>query len=180
MMKFRLIVAAALMMFALQNTDAQTLNAVKTFEFEIKAGTNYPLDSYVGKKCFGAAIGLEARWNLRNLPLDLGAELAVSSTCRRYNGEDLTDRIIGISFVCDYNINRGENVSPFVGLGLGNASCEVLTGDYGTDADKVLFTPRVGVELWRHLRLTLESRIVREGFNNVGFTVGYVFGGGRK
>ena len=41
-------------------------------------------------------------------------------------------------------------------------------------------SPRIGIELFSHLRLTFDARFVRNGYNTVGLTVGGVIGDGRK
>lgn len=162
---------------------AQENLPVKRFEFEVKMGPNYPIDSYKGNRNIGGSWGLEARWNM-NTPFDIGAEIYWGVADRDEQGENFSYRIFSISTFVDYNFRRGQNVSPFVGIGLGDADCCVLEhqsiGGSSDDGTAIVFTPRVGVELWRHLRLTLDARIARKGYNTIGLSVGYAFGGGLK
>ncbi|MBR5441153.1 MAG: porin family protein [Prevotella sp.] len=166
------------------SVEAQDNLPVKRFEFEVKMEPNYPMDSYKSSsRNIGGSWGLEARWNM-NTPFDIGAEIYWGFADRDYLGENFSYRILSISTFVDYNFRRGQNVSPFVGIGLGDADCCVLEhkelGGSSDDGTTIVFTPRVGVELWRHLRLTLDARIARKGYNTIGLSVGYAFGGGLK
>ena len=50
----------------------------------------------------------------------------------------------------------------------------------GDDAVKAIFTPRLGVEILNHFRITAYSRLGYRGYNNIGVSVGYAFGAGKK
>ena len=157
---------------------------VKTFEFELKLGATVPTQKFIGSKTIGPQMGMEARWNLKRLPLDIGTELYIGSAVRQSPElYDMSNRTVALSAVADYNFNRGSMVSPFVGAGISLLSFfDVVEGSYGEESSGFVgcFTPRVGVELWRHVRFTLEYRICREGYSTAGLSIGYVFGGGRK
>lgn len=166
-------------MFTLHTTAQE----VKTFEFELRVGTTFPTQTFVGSKRLGPQLGMEARWNLKRVPMDIGAEVYVGSAVRESEGWDMSNRTAALSAVADYNFSRGRGVSTFVGMGVGLLSrYDVIEGNYGKEGSKVLgcITPRAGVELWRHLRLTLEHRFCIDGYSTVGLSVGYVFGGGIK
>ena len=159
---------------------AQDYLPVKNLELEVKVGTTYPTDHLVGSKRLGVQFGVEGRRNFNDSPFDLGAELYMGAAFRHYEGEGMSHRCFSFSAFGDYNFSRGANVSPFVGIGIGLADCNNIKGSYGTEGKSVLFTPRVGVEFSRHLRLTFDARIARNGYNTIGLSVGYVFGGGLK
>lgn len=156
---------------------------VKTFEMEVKFEFTYPLSSLAGTtNNLGGGIGLEARWNLRRLPIDIGAELNFNNASRSVSGDDQGFCLNSLQAVADYNFLRGHKVSPFVGLGLG-AGDRDISGWGESMADEggtFCVTPRAGVELFRHLRLTLDARIASKYYNTVGFSIGYVFGGGLR
>ena len=159
-----------------------TAQEIKTFEYELKVGATYPTQKFIGSKRLGPQLGMEARWNLKRLPMDVGAELYVGSAVRESpEGWDMSNRTAALSAVVDYNFNRGRAVSPFVGAGISLLSqYDVIEGSYGDERGKMLgcVTPRVGVELWRHLRITIEHRFCIDGYSTVGLSIGYVFGGG--
>lgn len=52
--------------------------------------------------------------------------------------------------------------------------------DTNDGRETFMVVPRVGVELWRHLRFTLAANISCKYFHNASLTVGYVIGGGKK
>ena len=175
-MNRKLLVALALTI----TMGAAAQNEVKTFEIEGKVGATYPTQKYFGDKRVGPSLGLEARWNLRQLPIDVGAEIYAGSALRRYQGDDQSNRIFSLSVVGHYNFMRGTRVSPFVGLGLGTGSCDVVEGCKDNEGGAFIVSPRVGVELFHHLRLSFDARFARKGYNTVGITIGGVIGGGRK
>lgn len=152
-------------------------NSVAPFEFEIKAGTNLPLNSVSGfSNKLGINFGLESRWNLKQLPMDIGAELNIGSALRHEEGDEtISNRTISLAVLSDYQINRGSKVSPFIGLGLGVANCQQIIGSLGDEATTFCIIPRAGVALSHHLRLTLDAHISKKYYSNIGLTIGYSF-----
>ena len=173
MKKLQLVLCMALM--AVMPCRAQ--QNVALFEFEVKAGTNLPLDSESGiSNKLGVNLGLESRWNLKRLPMDVGAELYIGSAVRHAEDDkSLSNRTISLAVLSDYQINRGSKVSPFIGLGLGVANCQQIIGSLGDEATTLCIIPRVGVEFARHLRLTLDAHISKKYYSHVGLTIGYSF-----
>ena len=114
MKKLQLVLCIALM--AVMPSRAQ--QNVAPFEFEVKAGTNLPLDSESGiSNKLGVNLGLESRWNLKRLPMDVGAELYIGSAVRHAEDDkSLSNRTISLAVLSDFQINRGSKVSPFIGL----------------------------------------------------------------
>jgi len=169
-------------LFMITETKASVLEAtpVKPFEFEISIGGTYGIDKYVGKKQIGPAFAIEGRYNFPQYPMDLSLELYGGSTARKYEDSNLSNRILSLSAYSDYNFMRGKKFSPFIGVGIGIASCKVVQGYYGNDAVKAIFTPRIGIEIFNHFRITAYSKLGYRGYNNWGFSVGYTFGGSRK
>lgn len=165
-------------LFITTKTKADT--TLKPFELEISLGGTYGIDKYIGHKQFGPALGLEGRYNFHNTPMDIGMELYLGSTVRKYEGSDLSNRILSLSAFSDYNFKKGKKFSPFIGIGIGIASYQVVQGPYGDDAVKAVFTPRLGVEMFNHFRLTAYSKLGCKGYNNIGISVGYAIGGGKK
>lgn len=175
-----LFAISSLFMIIGTNASAQEFLPVKPFEFEISIGGTYGMDKYVGKKQIGPAFAFEGRYNFPQIPMDLGLELYAGSTARKYEEANLSNRILSLSVYSDYNFRRGKKFSPFIGIGVGVASYKVVQGFYGDDAVKAIFTPRLGVEILNHFRITVYSKLGYKGYNNFGLSVGYAFGGGRK
>jgi opacity protein-like surface antigen len=75
--------------------------------------------------------------------------------------------------VSDYNFCRGERVSYFVGAGVGATF-------YNADTAKLCFMPRVGMEFFNRLRLTMAYMVGPKAKNTLNLTLGVAIGGGRK
>ena len=75
---------------------------------------------------------------------------------------------------------RGQRISPFAGTGFGLGGCSAGNGGYNKEGDRCVFMLRGGVEMFHHLRLTLTTRFAMRGYNHIGLTLGYAFGGGVK
>ena len=133
-------------------------NDVKKFSFVAKVGATYPLDGMDETSSkIGPQLGIEALWNLRHLPIDIGAEL-----------------YIGLLAVSDYNFSRGSKFSPFIGVGMGVGRCEVVIGDKEKHT-RFCVAPRFGFLAFHHLRFTLDAHITKKTYSHVGASVGYSF-----
>lgn len=170
---------SSLLMITGAKASAQKINSVKPFEVEISVGGTYGIGKYVGENQFGPAFAIEGRYNFPQTPMDLGLEIYGGSTTRKYEDSNLSNRILSLTTYSDYNFMRGKKFSPFIGVGVGIASCKVVQGYYGNDAVKAVFTPRIGIEIFNHFRVTAYSKLGYRGYNNWGISVGYAFGGGR-
>lgn len=129
--------------------------------------------------------GLEFRYNLRSIPLDVGLQSAGSfywrespATClsKFYN----SGRMMGVA---DYNLRVARCVECFFGAGIG-AVCIGPPADMpegGVSDWSIRFggMPRVGFECWSHLRLTFGYVWTERANNHCLMTIGIVFGGAR-
>lgn len=154
-------------------------NGVKKFEFEIGFGASFAsskVDDSHGNST-GANLFMEGRYNLTNIPIDIGLQISRSAFERSWAYRDPINFITTTYLVvCDYNFFRGEKVAPFAGAGFGIAH-NVGFGYTST----LCFMPRIGVELFNnHLRFSLDYKITQKDNRHMGFTIGGVFGGGRK
>lgn len=186
MTKIKSFFLAALFAMSAANANAQNSydRPVKAFEFEPFVGVTYGLAGNVGSHLVGPALGFEARYNLNCLPVDVGTQLYIGSAVSKYAGGILSFRTFSFMSVCDYNFLLGEKVSPFVGIGLGMNGYDIVQGYYpGDKTDNTMgvgLMPRVGVELFRHVRVTLNAHIGKRNYNTIGLSVGYAFGGSAK
>ncbi|MCM1355616.1 MAG: porin family protein [Staphylococcus sp.] len=158
-----------------QTMRAQT--EVQRLEGEINVGFNVATGRYLGTSAgLGLTVGGELRYNFRNSPFDGGVWVNYTSFAWPTDLPEGTFWTSSTNFalVGDYNFRQGASVNPFVGAGLGMSF---------RDADRgcgPVFMPRVGVELWSHLRLTLSYEVNRKYYNGFSFTVGWAIGGGAK
>ena len=177
---YRAIIAVVgLLSLASTSASAQSDSyKLKKFNFVVKAGVTCPLngnDDTSNK--IGPQLGLEALWNLRTRPIDIGAELYVGSAVRDYEGSTVSNRTFSLYGVSDYNFHRGSNFAPFVGVGLGLANCEQVKGSYGYEDEGTMLSisPRIGFVAFRHLRVTLDAHITQNNYSHAGLSIGYSF-----
>lgn len=153
---------------------------VTKFEVEVAIGPNFGKKNVKGSSIReGVNIILEARCNYTP-NIDFGLQFLVGAYDLLYKerGREVTYRNMILQPVVDYNFRIGKKVSPFVGGGLGMAVIDV---DAGYDQfNSICFTPRLGAELFKHLRLTLDYRLLKWNLSFWNCSVGFVLGGGNK
>ena len=123
---------------------------------------------------FGMGRGLEMALEVRNninAYWDVGVRASISNV--GYNSV----------IVSDYNFaKRNKNFLFFAGAGLGLGTydeSDYVDGPTGTST-QLKFMPRVGVELFQHVRLTLNLNTYNFSSIYPIVSLGIVFGGGRK
>ena len=167
MKKFSLIIIS---LFITSLSFAQSKERdVRRFEVELHIG--------IASTSF-LTTGIECRYNFNQHPWDVG----INSAFDFYGG-----RIIAVG---DYNFARNKNSSFFIGAGAGWANTSILNIDEAIEqcgdsccasTQACLFvSPRIGLEFFRHLRLT--ATVNTYNFKEAEFllTVGVAIGGGRK
>lgn len=145
---------------------------IRRVEGEIALGTTLPTHNLGNDgKLLGIKATIELRYNQRSLPLDYGLQFSVSDYRFRDHNESDSERndAIYLMALSDYNFRRNEKASFFVGAGMGIA-----------DESSFCLMPRCGVELWRHLRITMAYHVSEKHLSGLSLTVGVVFGGGKK
>ena len=122
--------------------------------------------------------GIECRYNFNQRPWDVGINCSMD-----FNGSRITA-------VGDCNFARNKNSSFFIGVGAGWANTTILNIDEAIEEcgdsccastqDCLCFSPRIGLEFFRHLRLT--ATVNTYNFKEAEFllTLGVAIGGGRK
>ena len=122
-----------------------------------------------------------AHWNEDWSQIDWDADHSGHLTAESHN-DVLSNSSFGIQLVADYNFGQGRRVNPFVGLGIGLGGNSSDDLDYCStpDGSHFVMRPRVGVELFHHVRLSLSSNINRYGYNNLALSLGLVIGGRPK
>lgn len=180
-------------------SSAQT--AVQPFEGEIRMGLTTSLGQYKertftddfesitipGTKTYPSLImGLELRYNIPETKYDLGLFLELSGADHKFKFDDgshvnQNNRTLAYGFTSHYNFRQGKKVNPFAGLALGFSSQDNVDWVfYPTHGWGYTISPRGGVELFHHLRLTAGFNITRKYFNNCFLTAGVVVGGRPK
>lgn len=182
---FLTLLAAALPCLAHADNDG-----VGKLEGGISVGSTLPLGGgYGGKIKPGTVLNGEMRYNFANTGWDCGVMLQFNNSLRDFdmadkyfNYQDNSSDIVAVTG--DYNFRQGARINPFAGLGIGFAiqyidNLQNRFEDYHDKAAAV-FLPRVGVELFHHVRVTLGAQISRRGFHTLDLSVGFVLGGRPK
>lgn len=160
---------------------------VQNFEGEAKIGFTMPLGGYHQySNCASFTFGIEGRYNITDTPWDCGLLLQLDAAGRDFDDGKVsltqTNRTLTCAVTGEYNFRQGRRVNPFVSLALGIGRYDQV----GDNADIVspgvgfVCMPRVGVELFHHVRLTAHCLFVRHGFTTAGLSVGFVIGGRPK
>ena len=189
------VLAILVLTLSFTNAFAQKVE-VRRFEGEIGIGLINGVNKLTLDGCdAGPRLYAELRYNLHALPIDVG--LQFSSAYFHRDAESQADRLqtksCNIMAVADYNIFRGRKISFFAGAGVG---CGILNltapititrpderwSGYTSGEGKAKFSvmPRIGVEFFNHLRLTLFYTGEEKANNHYGLSIGGVFGGGKK
>jgi len=178
-------------LMALITFSAAAQNEVRAFEFEISGGHSAPLYNLPGDEIRGTILNLELRHNLKNIPIDIGFELNVTTVYRKKPNTpprgmpNLTNS--AISFTTSYNFARGKDLSLFIGIGAGIPITNILflvhNYYYNTDLGPYLnmaFSPRIGIEMYNHFRISMDIRLLDKENSAIALRAGIVFGGGKK
>lgn len=155
---------------------------VRSLEFEVGGG--YAMATALGKRLDALELFLELRSNIPCSKFDIGVQICLAGTLddESYNSEKNNQNLketgtFMIPFV-DYNFRRGRKVSYFVGSGIGMMNSKINNDN---TYSSISIVPRIGMEFFNHLRLTLDYRWNPRGeYNYTGLSVGVVFGGGVK
>lgn len=162
---------------------------VQRMEGDANIGFSFPADSYHDMHArAGLNMGVALRYNIPNSGFDCGIAADFTGVMRGwdYPGHpeyDMhqTNRILGFSLTGGYNFRQGRKVNPFAEIGIGVGLYDTV-GDrlYDVSGTGVLFTPKIGVELWHHLRIYASSHIIRKGFNSLDIGIAVTIGGRAK
>ena len=169
---------------------------IKAIEVEIGAGMTFGASKLKNAGFDKTKIGetgfVEIRYNFKQAPVDLGLHIGGTIFGRtiKDTGEKLNFSSGNFMVTSDYNFRFwNPNYTVFAGLGVGvakfgNSAQTEYRGDgiyvdNGTNSS-VCFMPRVGVELWQHLRLTMSYVIEERANSHFNLTIGVAIGGGCK
>lgn len=173
--------------------NAQNRIDVKPFEFEVGVGMTMGPNYGALKATPGVNAYLEARTNLKDTPWDLGFQLGLGFMNRKdehNTSYNVSNKFSMLAFT-DYNFRYWDKVAPFVGIGLGRTELIYNTPGAVDDSGKpavyeqvfspIVLNPRIGVELFDHLRVTAEYKLhFHNKCNWFALNVGFAFGGGKK
>lgn len=187
------LLLTAIACLAAATLTAQSHNNVRRMEYELGLGINQAGKYNGGAAKTGMQIFFETRMNFTGTPYDVGAQAMFGYFDRKADDKGVSTNIrhrITLSVTGDYNLRRWRRVAPFVGVGVGYANVETTFTrpkgspdrwlDTSLSDQSVVISPRIGVELFSHLRITAEYRIMKKEYSFFGINIGGVFGGGQK
>ena len=164
-----------------------------SFPYNLKAGDDSPkpVEGEIGagfsiapKAKAGMRISAEVRWNLPESRFDIGLQAENGSIFFNERMEDVRFNLIASAFA-DYNFRTSGKSTPFIGVGAGyfmaDSSTYVRDNPLNDSIHGLAVTPRIGIELLHHLRLTAHYRItMNHGMSHLGISLGWAFGGGPR
>ena len=162
---------------------------VQLLEGEIRAGYTLPVGSYhSGKPEISMCLGLEGRYNIPRTAWDGGVMLELSSARRKYCFQEdkrsniwQGNRTLAFALTGAYNLRQGHKMNPFVGIGVGVGVHDIVGDDvFPSHGASGFFSPRIGIEMFHHIRFSLATNLSRKGYNNLALSIGIVLGGRRK
>lgn len=168
--------------------SAKAQKEVQEFEGGLNVGFCVPVESYRdGTAKLGQVLGIAGRYNIPYSEWSIGLEVQINCMRRDFHlidnagnsfKTDNNNRTTTIAAVADYNFKQGCKVNPYVGLGLGIAYNQAITSYYNINTStNLLISPRIGVELFHHLRIGAGFMVSRKAYNGFFATVGFVIGG---
>lgn len=185
---------AVMFVVAALGVSAEETVTVQKFEGELNVGITAPIGgAYGGKNLPGASFGLEGRYNILRTGWDCGLLFNMSYARRSFRGDVEWDgtlyedvfrvyqRNISFRFMATggYNFRQGKKVNPYAGIAIGVAehNANNFFGIPGERCTSFSFAPRVGVELWRHLRIGASFYVGNRPYNTFVLSIGGVIGG---
>ena len=133
----------------------------------------------INKKISGSlTIGSEMRINLLENRLSLGVQASLTGWNRYDPSGYPVEHQFALAYlaVCDYNFLKVHpKIMPFAGIGAGISQVSADESYIGYRTH-FAFSPRIGVELFKHIRLATEYRYLGNRNNYFNIRLGFVIG----
>jgi len=131
-----------------------------TFGFPKDKEGNVVSSDWERKPTTSYSIGSEIRANLWNNRLSPGVQFTFSDWKRFSSEGSYIDQYSFIYLaVCDYNfIKDNQRIIPYAGIGIGISQVRNGEWDYYTQNTHFAFSPRIGIEILKRLRLSAEYK----------------------
>lgn len=165
----------------------------KALEFEFAFGRIYATDKlFFSKNNPGNSPYVELRYNFKQVPVDIGIQWSGQIFSRDYRPKDqLGFPSHNITLTTDYNFRKYKNFTFFAGIGTGIGFIQNGESLKRPHPDQSLYTdgaedrtfcimPRIGLEFWDRIRLTLSYKLEDKANRHFGIHLGFVIGGGNK
>ena len=158
----------------------------RALEYELMIGASIPLKKAPIKEPDDTQKTLqwELRYNFARMPIDIGI-----------GSKFILDHVTyqsSIYVLGDYNFIKSKIIKIFTGIGLGYGTTYDFNAYIGSPEleikqkytpigqHNILISPKAGIEVYDHIRLSVYGNFTQKYFNNIGIGVGIVLGGGYK
>lgn len=191
-----IIFVVCLLSVPIERLYGQQKYAVRSVEAEIGVGLiSTPQKLNFVETGTGVTFYTEGRYNFANVPVDAGLYFSGSIFHRvSENIGSLYFKSFNIMAVSDYNLFKAQKAFLFAGAGVGLCICDISYpinfDDSSRNKWKIFETggkkhslsvmPRLGVEFFHHLRLTMFYKMQEKANRYFGVTMSYVFGVGPR
>ena len=119
-------------------------------------------------------ISSELRQNFDDGKTDIGGQLMYSSYTRYSNGY-YQNRFSAFQLFIDRNIVPQNSIMPFIGIGIGTTT--INDAAKSEQLHTLMLSPRIGIELFRFFRTTLEYRLTNYPYSHFNLRFGITLGG---
>lgn len=169
-------------------TSTKKERKVHALEVEIGVGVAMGADNLKFDKTKAGFNALaEVRYNSR-YGIDIGLQASINGFNRQtLNKEALKFLSKNAFLVLDYNLFQDKGITLFFGAGAGiawtkNTGESTIAGDesFLGKGHSFCVMPRVGIELFHRIRVTLDYKFTNKANRNFGLSAGFVLGGGKK
>ncbi len=176
---------ASLLLLLATIVSAQAASGfLRNWEVDLWDGICFPISSNNGGSTrAGYSLGFDFHYNFGKGPWNCGIAGQLDNANRRFypaGADRYTQRNRTASFTLTggYNFRRGSMVNPFITIGTGVGFHQIRKSDesYTRSASPVVI-PKIGVELWRCVKICAYSQISGKSYNTVGLSIGLNIGG---
>ena len=186
----RILILIAFMVVEVSHVCSAKERKVRNSEFELAVGGIIGhANQYGATPRPGGQLLLEYRYNIPESSLSLGAQASLGYFSRYDSSIDRISKVQNTgstTMYLDYNFRIKEKFSVFTGLGAGLMAIDYEYPQWiaeNTYEQKYIFTrsavlnPRVGIEAFKHLRVTFEYKLMKKSYSYFGINIGFVIGG---
>lgn len=142
-------------------------------------GLNYPIglekdgfeESHIG-------VYLAGMYNFSNSPFSLDINMSYESYTIFPNGSIYPYNGVSLAVIPSviYNLKKGKNVQPYVGLGTGVSVDNIETGVFNSGyAYHFSVVPKIGIRVFNHIDITAKYYITHKDFPRLMVGCGYTF-----
>lgn len=174
----RLIAFTILAILSVITCNAQ-YSFLKNMDVELWDGICIPtLKCNNGQNKIGMSLGANFRYNFENKPWDCGAYIQLDQARRLIDDKKSNNKTAAFGLLGSYNFNNRNIINPFISIGVGAGYNQSSNNERNTSNSKwaMVLIPKIGIELWRFIRLNTYFQLSNKYYNTFGLSLGLSFG----